>query len=263
MLAKFISMFEMRFQNTETALKNKQASIQRVENQISELVKLVSERQQDNLPSNTKTNPKEQVYAIIVQSRDILTKPEKKLNLETIEKNDGVEENKKEHKSVVKEYKPPIPYSEKVKKDPMNKQYGDLTIVELNGECSAILQNKLPTKLKDRGSFTIPYFICNLNVEKPLANLGAKPTTISIQLADRSVKYPRGIIEYVLVKIDKSIIPVDFIILDMDEDIEVPIILGQPFLATAIDVGNGELVLRVGDEKVTLQARDVVRVSSK
>ncbi|XP_016669935.1 uncharacterized protein [Gossypium hirsutum] len=87
-----------------------------------------------------------------------------------------------------------------------------------------------------------------------------KPTRISIQLADRSIKYLRGIIEDVLFKVDKVIFTVDFIILDMDEDIEVPMILGQPVLATArtiIDVGSGELVLRVGDEEVTLQARDV------
>ncbi|KAA3466631.1 protein kinase 2B, chloroplastic-like [Gossypium australe] len=71
-----------------------------------------------------------------------------------------------------------------------------------------------------------------------------KPIRISIKLVDRSIKYPR----------------------DMDEDIEVPKILGQLFLATTrtiIDVINGELVLRVGDEEVTLQAHDVVRVSSK
>ncbi|KAA3483049.1 protein kinase 2B, chloroplastic-like [Gossypium australe] len=52
----------------------------------------------------------------------------------------------------------------------------------------------------------------------------------------------------------------------MDEDIEVPTILGQPLLATArtiIDVGNGELVLRVGDEKFSLQARDFVRVPTE
>ena len=78
---------------------------------------------------------------------------------------------------------------------------------------------------------------------------------MSIQLADRSIKYPRGIIEDVLVKVNKSIFQVDFDILDMDEDIEIRMILGRPFLATArtvFDVGSGELVLSVGDEKVTL-----------
>ena len=59
-----------------------------------------------------------------------------------------------------------------------------------------------------------------------------KQTTISLQLADRSIKYPRGITEDVLVKVDKFIFPVDFVVLDMEEDQEVLLILGQPFLAT-------------------------------
>lgn len=45
-----------------------------------------------------------------------------------------------------------------------------------------------------------------------------KQTTISLQLADRSIKYPYGIIEDVLVKVDKFIFPVDFVMLDMEED---------------------------------------------
>ena len=60
----------------------------------------------------------------------------------------------------------------------------------------------------------------------------ACPTIVTLQLADRSLKHPRGVIEDVLVKVDKFIFPVDFIILDMEEDKEIPIILGRPFLAT-------------------------------
>ena len=70
---------------------------------------------------------------------------------------------------------------------------------------------------------------------------------MSIQLADKSIKYPRGIIEDILVKVDKFIFPVDFVVLDMDEDVEVPLILSRPFLATTraiIDVGDGKLVLK-------------------
>ncbi|KAK5836341.1 hypothetical protein PVK06_012125 [Gossypium arboreum] len=162
------------------------------------------------------------------------------------------------------------------------RKFEDLSTVELNKECSAILQNKLPTKLKYPGSFTIPCLIGNLNIEKALADLGAninlmpykmfkqlglgepKPNRISIQLADRSVKYPRGIIEDVLVKVDKFIFPVDFVVPDMDKDVEVPLILGHPFLATAravIDVGDGKLVLRVGDEELIFKIYDAMRFS--
>ncbi|XP_062103356.1 uncharacterized protein LOC133814409 [Humulus lupulus] len=77
---------------------------------------------------------------------------------------------------------------------------------------------------------------------------------MSLQMADSSVKHPRGIVEDVLVKVDKFIFPADFIILDMGEDENIPIIFGMPFSATAralIDLRKGELKLRVQKEDVT------------
>ena len=61
----------------------------------------------------------------------------------------------------------------------------------------------------------------------------AIPMSVTLQLADRSLKHPRGVIEDVLIKIDKFIFLTDFIVLDMEEDKEIPIILGRPFLATS------------------------------
>ncbi|CAA0825284.1 Unknown protein, partial [Striga hermonthica] len=63
-----------------------------------------------------------------------------------------------------------------------------------------------------------------------------------------------GIVEDVLVKVEGFIFPADFVVLDMEEDKEVPLILGRPFLATGgalIDVKNGELTLRVDEENIT------------
>ncbi|XP_057993058.1 uncharacterized protein LOC131174040 [Hevea brasiliensis] len=80
-----------------------------------------------------------------------------------------------------------------------------------------------------------------------------KPTTISLQLADRSFKYPVGILGNIPIKVGKFFISVDFVVLEMEEDVQIPIILGKPFLATAravIDVKNGWLTLKVGDEEV-------------
>ena len=71
-----------------------------------------------------------------------------------------------------------------------------------------------------------------LSVFRQLQLVKAKPTTVTLQLADRSLAHPRGVIEDVLVKVDKFIFPADFIVLDMEEDTNVPIILGRPFLAT-------------------------------
>ena len=71
-----------------------------------------------------------------------------------------------------------------------------------------------------------------LSMFKRLKLREAKPMTIKLQLADRSYKHPQGVIENVLVKVDKFIFSTDFVILDMEEDDTVPIILGRPFLAT-------------------------------
>ncbi|KAF5454420.1 hypothetical protein F2P56_024087 [Juglans regia] len=141
--------------------------------------------------------------------------------------------------------------------------------VMLIEKSSAILQKKLLPKLKDPEGFTIPYTIGNSYFDKALCNLGAsinlmslsvfrilglreaKPTAISLQVVDRSIKFSRGLIEDVMVKVDKFIFLVDFIVLDMEEDEEILLILGQPFLTTGrtlIDVQQGKLILRVGEE---------------
>ena len=160
------------------------------------------------------------------------------------------------------------------------RRLADFETVNLTEECSAILQRKLPQKLKDPGSFTIPCTIGNAIFERALCDLGASinlmplsifrrlglgeahPTTVTLQLADRSLKHPRGVIEDVLVKVDKFIFPAYFIVLDMEEDREIPIILGRPFLATGremIDVQRGELKLRVQEDEVNFNVFEVVR----
>ena len=125
--------------------------------------------------------------------------------------------------------------------------------------------------MKDPGSFTIPCSIGKNEFKKALCDSGASinlmplsmvkrlslgeltPTAITLQMADRSMAQPEGILEDVLVKVGKFIFPVDFIIMQMEEDTQVPLLLGRPFLATEaalIDVQKGELTLRVGDEAV-------------
>ena len=155
---------------------------------------------------------------------------------------------------------------------PKKRKLGDYETVAMPEECNAILQKKLPPKLKDTGSFTIPCALGNAVFERAQCDLGASInimswsifnklklgeaclTTVTLQLADRSLTHPRGIIEDVLVIVDKFIFPADFIILDMQEDKEVPIILGRPFLATGramINVQKEELRLRVQEKEVT------------
>ncbi|GKC79610.1 putative reverse transcriptase domain-containing protein [Tanacetum coccineum] len=130
----------------------------------------------------------------------------------------------------------------------------------------AILDDAIPLKEKDPGSFTIPCNINNICFEKGLADLGSSvsvmpystftnlglgelaPTKLIIELADRTIIRSNGIVENLLVGIDKFVFPVDFIVLDMPEDIKVPLILERPFLSTAhakIDMFKRKITLRV------------------
>ena len=175
-----------------------------------------------------------------------------------------------------------MPSYVKFMKDILSKKrrLSDFEIVNLTKECSAILQRKLLQKLKDPGNFTIPCTIGNAIFKRALCDLGAsinlmplsifrclglgeaRPTTVTLQLADRSLKHPRGVIEDVLVKVDKFIFPADIIVLDMEEDKEIPIIFGRPFLTTGramIDVQRGELKLRVHEDEVKFNVFEAVR----
>ncbi|XP_070020684.1 uncharacterized protein [Nicotiana sylvestris] len=137
--------------------------------------------------------------------------------------------------------------------------------VALTEECISRVQNKLPQKLKDPGSFTIPVRIGNADVGHALCDLGAsinlmplslykklglgapKLTTVILQLADRSIAYPEGVIEDVLLKIGKFIFPADFIILDFEVDEKVTIILVRPLLSI------GDAIIKVREEKMIMR----------
>ncbi|GJS16902.1 hypothetical protein Tco_0411374 [Tanacetum coccineum] len=137
------------------------------------------------------------------------------------------------------------------------------------------INNAIPRKEKDPGSFTLPFFINNFFVDNALVDLGAgvsvmplstylnlglgelAHTRLIVELADMTVKYPKGIAENVLVGIGKFTFPIDFIIFDMPEDVKVPLIIGRPFLSTArakIDVYKRHITLRVGEENIIFKS---------
>ncbi|XP_057426275.1 uncharacterized protein LOC130719681 [Lotus japonicus] len=205
-------------------------------------------------PSDTLINPKdsksENCSAVTLRSGKTLNEIEELVEKKSVELEKVVEKEKEGTKS-----------EEAVK----NKESKDSFPEKIT------CKRKLPQKFKDPGSFTIPVDIEGLSGAKALCDLGASinlmplsmfkklnmgeatPTLMSLQLADRSIKHPYGIAEDVLVRVDKFIFPVDFVILDIEEDSRVPLILGRPFLATGnakINVAKGLLSLKVGDEKV-------------
>ncbi|XP_016740301.1 uncharacterized protein [Gossypium hirsutum] len=139
-----------------------------------------------------------------------------------------------------------IPSYGKFMKDLLSKKKKliDVETIVLTEGCIAILTNKLPLKLKDLRSFTIPYSIGNHYLGKALCDLGAsinliplstfrklgishmKSIAVTLQLVERSLAQPEGQIKDVLVHVDKFIFSADFIVLDREADKEVPIILG-------------------------------------
>ena len=144
-------------------------------------------------------------------------------------------------------------------------------IMSLTATCSAVIRKTLPEKRQDLGSFTIPCKIGDADMGKALCDFKASinlmplsvaqrlsfgeltPTAITLQMADRTLTHPEGILEDMLIRVGKFVFPVDFMVINMKEDKQVPLLLGRPFLATGaalIDVKKGELTFRVGDEAV-------------
>nr|GEU37721.1 reverse transcriptase domain-containing protein [Tanacetum cinerariifolium] len=196
---------------------------------------------------------------------------------------DEADEAKKEFIDLIKEVRINVPLVdvlagmpnyEKFLKDPVSNKskMEQIFIAFLSKECSVIVQNKLPPKLSDLISFLISCTLtCSIEY-LALANLRAsinlmsyslyaslsenslKPTRMSIRLANHTYQYPMGVAKNMLVQVRKFVFPVDFVILQKEEDDKVPLILGRPFLHTVdalIRVKNKELNLGVRDDSIT------------
>ncbi|XP_050889298.1 uncharacterized protein LOC127094516 [Lathyrus oleraceus] len=139
---------------------------------------------------------------------------------------------------------------------------------------------KIPIKKKDRGAVTIPCTIGDGSFNKALIDMGdsvslmlspiykkfgigvMQDTRMTLQFVDHSVKKPYGIVEDVLVKIEKYVFMVDFVILEMPEDEDIPLILGRPFLETGrclINIEEGTMTLKVYDEELKINVRNTMR----
>ena len=196
--------------------------------------------------------------------------------------------NQTEMLEVLRQLKVNIPLLDMIKQVPTYAKFlKDLCTVKkglnvnkkafLTEQVSAIIGNKTPVKYKDPGCPTISVNIGGLSVEKALLDLGAsvnlwpysmykklglgerKPTSITLSLADRSIKIPKGTIEDVLIQVDIFYYPVDFVVLDTEPIAlgpnHVPIILGRPFLATSnaiINCRNGVMQLTFGNMTLEL-----------
>ncbi|XP_022883735.1 uncharacterized protein LOC111400560 [Olea europaea var. sylvestris] len=159
-------------------------------------------------------------------------------------------------------------------------------VVSVGENVSVVLQKKLPPKCKNPGSFTIPCIIGNTRFEKAMLDLGAsinvmpysiyaslnlgshKEIDVIIQLADRSNAFPKGVLENVLVQVNQLIFPVDFYVLDMQDEstsLTPPLLLGRPFMRTArtkIDVHDGTLTMKFDGEIIHFNIFETIRYPS-
>nr|GEW73936.1 reverse transcriptase domain-containing protein [Tanacetum cinerariifolium] len=130
-----------------------------------------------------------------------------------------------------------------------NEKLQELSITPLNENCSAIILKKLPKKLRDPRKFLIS---CSFSLPELIS------TRMTLKLANQAICTPAGIARDVFIPVGKFTFPADFIIVDYESDPRVPLILGRPSLRTAralIDIHDEEMILRDGDERLTLNMR--------
>ncbi|GJY16544.1 reverse transcriptase domain-containing protein [Tanacetum coccineum] len=275
----------------KTVAKNHQASIQNLETKIDRLADKQSGRPFGSLPSNTQPNLRDNLSDQQTNFENPINFDSDDEDDEPTPQPKTQPTKPVKERPLPKPYKPKILYPQRLRKEKIEAQYEkfldmiravriNVPLVDvlarmpyyckflkelisnkqkieqiyaafISDESSAMIQNKVPPKLRDPGSFLIP---CNFNKTfsyNALVDLGAsinlmpyslfaklsfetlKPTKMSVRLADRSFQYPIGIAKNMLIEVGKFTFPVDFLILEMEEDSKGPLILGRPFLHTA------------------------------
>ncbi|XP_073067266.1 uncharacterized protein [Primulina eburnea] len=278
MMPKFISSAKTRLQNME-------ASIKGLENHIWQLAKMIASRDPDTFSSNTETNPKEQLKAIALRNGKVIEQEgketgkqrEEAADTSTSKSSNSTQASTTQSRIVI----PPV-FPTALEKTKMDAQFGKFLEVfkKLNINIpfvDALMQMPIYAKfLKDISvnkkkleDHMTPYVILvqvltlmPLSMFKKLDLGETKTTRMSLQLSDISVRYPQGFIEDVLVKVDKFIFSVDFVVLDMVEDMEMHLILGRLFLETSkalTDVQEGKLRLRVREKEITFDVFNALK----
>ncbi|XP_040972469.1 uncharacterized protein [Gossypium hirsutum] len=250
---------------------------QKIEASIRELTTSIEKlNSQGKLPSQTEPNPRQNANAVTLRSGKIL-EPVPGKNLGRLNQCRKSNEDK-EILETFRNVEINLPLLDAIRQIPRyakflkelctNKQ--KLTgneKVSVSENVSAVLQRKMPVKCKDRGLFAIPCKIGHLGIKKAMCDLGTSinvmpysiyeslnagfltKTGVTIQLADRSIVHPEGVLEDVLVKVNGLIFPADFYVIQMEEDNTLgssDIFLGRPFLSTTntkIDVRSGTLMM--------------------
>ncbi|CAL2228629.1 unnamed protein product [Prunus armeniaca] len=268
-------------------------AIKSLENQVGQIATSLSQREPGKFPSQVIPNPNgghETAKAITLRSgKEVATVDKEERNssktvaapfskLTVSSDNSKKEQVSKDILETFRKVQVNIPLLDAIQQIPSyakflkdlctnKRKFKEHETVALSEEVSAVLLRKLPPKLKDPGSFTIPCLIGNQRFEHALLDLGElKKTSVSIQLADRSIKYPKGVLEDVLVKVNELIFPADFLVLEMEEvpipGKDLPLILGRPFMRTVmtkIDVYEGTFTMAFDEETVEFKVFDALK----
>nr|GEU83102.1 reverse transcriptase domain-containing protein [Tanacetum cinerariifolium] len=244
-----------------------------------------------SLPSNTVANPKGELKAITTRSGLVIDgptipTPSRSINPEVDERIEETFTDPDRAEYTIKQLHINITladalilmpkYLKMLKALLSNKEkLQELANTPLNENCSAIILKRLPEKFGDPGKFLIQCGFSELKC-KALADLGASinlmplsvwkklglpeliPTRLTLELANRAICTPVGIAKDVFVPVGKFTFPADFVIVDYESDPRAPLILGRPFFRSAralIDVHGEKMILRDGDERLTLNMR--------
>ncbi|GJY34367.1 mitochondrial proton/calcium exchanger protein-like protein isoform X1 [Tanacetum coccineum] len=253
-LSKFMSESEKRHEEnsnlikeiralTDAAIRNQGASINILEIQIGKMSKVLKERGFRSLPSSIEANSRDQVKSIST-TIEVDSYPIRRIGSYQYTVSTG-----QNHTLVYETRQTTILFPSRLNGYYCEEKKGSYG-PEFSEAYSETSQS-LSQKEKDPGRASVSVMPLSTYLNLGLGELAH--TKLTFELADRTVKYPKGIAKNILVGIGKFTFPMDFIILDMPEDIKVPLILERPFLSTAhakIDVYKRKITLRVEEERI-------------
>ncbi|XP_006601563.1 uncharacterized protein [Glycine max] len=257
-LAQFMQVTMSNHKSTESALKN-------LEIQVGLLAKQLAEKSSSSFGANIEKNPKEECKVVMTRSRKLMAAEDKDivaLKEQVVLKDTTDKENDE------------MSLYSKFLKDMLTRKhkYIHQENIVVEGNRNAVIQKILPPKNKDPESVTIPCSISDVAVGKALIDLGASinlmplsmcrrlgeleimPTRMNLQLVDRSITRPYGVIEDVLVRVKHFTFPADYVVMDICEDNDIPLILGRPFMLTAscvVDMGRKKLEMGFEDQRIS------------
>ncbi|XP_057426284.1 uncharacterized protein LOC130719689 [Lotus japonicus] len=267
-LTQFMQVSISNQKNTDAFIKNLEVQVGQMAKQLSHL----TTEQKGKFHANTEDNPREHCNAIFTRSGRV------------VGGEIDHERQRRRFLDIFRHLNITMPFTEALEQIPSYSKYTkellkkkdrlkalhEDEVIQLKGRCSAILQRLPPPKHRSSKSLILPVKLdnnqsCNalidsgatinlmpLSLLKRLGDVELEPTRMTLQLADKSVKLPQGVAENVTVMVEQLNFPIDFVVVDVPEDKEIPIILGMPFIITArtaFDVDTGILKVRQGEDK--------------